>query len=119
MLAGRAWLVSGLPLMHPTFYIRLARAEEAAALSGLRSKVVWGYDPEFMALMPTALEVVPEHIAAGDPFAMAAGREATAFDDRDLMRHVGVHRVMPDRVDARLRHDFTGLVSLRHIRPPD
>ena len=68
MLAARAWLVSGLPLMHPTFYIRLARVEEAAALSDLcfRSKAVWGYDPEFMALMPAALEVVPEHIAAGD-----------------------------------------------------
>ena len=68
MLAARAWLVSGLPLMHPTFYIRLARVEEAAALSDLcfRSKAVWGYDPEFMALMPAALEVVPEHIGAGD-----------------------------------------------------
>jgi hypothetical protein len=68
MLAARAWLVSGLPLMHPTFYIRLARVEEAAALSDLcfRSKAVWGYDPEFKALMPAALEVVPEHIAAGD-----------------------------------------------------
>jgi N-acetylglutamate synthase-like GNAT family acetyltransferase len=68
MLAARAWLVSGLPLMHPTFYIRLARVEEAAALSDLcfRSKAVWGYDREFMALMPAALEVVPEHIAAGD-----------------------------------------------------
>ena len=41
MLAARAWLVSGLPLMHPTFYIRFARVEEAAALSDLcfRSKV--------------------------------------------------------------------------------
>ena len=68
MLAARAGLVSGLPLMHPTFYIRLARVEEAAALSDLcfRSKAVWGYDPEFKALMPAALEVVPEHIAAGD-----------------------------------------------------
>jgi hypothetical protein len=39
--------------MHPTFYIRLARVEEAAALSDLcfRSKAVWGYDPEFMALI--------------------------------------------------------------------
>src|ERR1700731_3725257 len=43
----------GLPLMHPAFYIRPARVEEAAALSDLcfRSKAVWGYDPEFMALM--------------------------------------------------------------------
>jgi hypothetical protein len=66
MLAARAWLVSGLPLMHRTFYIRLARVEEAAALSDLcfRSKAVWGYDPQFMALMPAALGVAPEHIAA-------------------------------------------------------
>jgi hypothetical protein len=32
-LAARAGLVSGLPLMHRTFYIRLARVEEATALS--------------------------------------------------------------------------------------
>ena len=58
MLAACAGLVSGLPLMHPTFYIRLARVEEAAALSDLcfRSKAVWGYDPEFMALM---MPVIP------------------------------------------------------------
>jgi hypothetical protein len=64
----RAGLVSGLPLMQPTFYIRLARVEEAAALSDLcfRSKAVWGYDPEFMALMPAALEVAGEDIIAGD-----------------------------------------------------
>jgi predicted N-acetyltransferase YhbS len=47
MLAARAGLVPGLPLMHRTFYIRLARVEEVAALSNLcfRSKAVWGYDP--------------------------------------------------------------------------
>jgi hypothetical protein len=47
------------PLMHPAFYIRPARVEEAAALSDLcfRSKAVWGYDPEFMALMLAALAV--------------------------------------------------------------
>jgi hypothetical protein len=47
MLAARAGLVSGLPLMHRTFYIRLARVEEAAAPSDLcfHSKAVWGYDP--------------------------------------------------------------------------
>ena len=44
MLAARAGLVPGLPLMHPAFYIRPARVEEAAALSDLcfRSKAVWG-----------------------------------------------------------------------------
>jgi MreB/Mbl protein len=69
MLAARAGLVPGLPLMHPTFYIRLAQVEEAAALSdlcfplegdvGLRSG-------GFTALMPAALAVAPEDIAAGD-----------------------------------------------------
>ena len=59
MLAARAGLVPGLPLMHPAFYIRPARVEEAAALSDLcfRSKAVWGYDPEFMALMLAAFGV--------------------------------------------------------------
>ena len=58
MLAARAGLVPGLPLMRPAFYIRPARVEEAAALSDLcfRSKAVWGYDPEFMALM---MPVIP------------------------------------------------------------
>jgi N-acetylglutamate synthase-like GNAT family acetyltransferase len=66
MLAARAGPLSGLPLMHRTFYIRLARVEEAVALSDLcfRSKAVWGYDPGFMALMPAALAVAPED--AGD-----------------------------------------------------
>ena len=68
MLAARAGLVSGLPLMHRTSYIRFARVEEAAALSDLclRSKAVWGYDPEFMALMLAALGVAGEDITAGD-----------------------------------------------------
>jgi hypothetical protein len=34
MLAACAGLVSGLPLMHRTFYIRLARVEEAAGAVG-------------------------------------------------------------------------------------
>ena len=65
MLAARAGLVPGLPLMHPTFYIRLAQVEEAAALSDLcfRSKAMWGYDPGFMALMPAALAVAPLRIS--------------------------------------------------------
>jgi hypothetical protein len=68
MLAARAGLVPGLPLMYPAFYIRPARVEEAAALSDLcfRSKAGWGYDPEFMALMLAALGVAGEDIAAGD-----------------------------------------------------
>src|SRR5262249_1683623 len=48
--------------------IRLARIEEAAALSDLciRSKAVWGYDEVFMALARIVLEVRPEQVAAGD-----------------------------------------------------
>ena len=36
MLVARAGLVSGVPLMRPTFHIRPVRVEEAAALSDLR-----------------------------------------------------------------------------------
>ena len=48
--------------------IRLARIEEAAALSELciRAKAVWGYDEVFMALARIVLEVRPEQVAAGD-----------------------------------------------------
>jgi len=48
--------------------IRLARIEEASALSELciRSKAVWGYDEVFMALARIVLEVRPEQVAAGD-----------------------------------------------------
>jgi N-acetylglutamate synthase-like GNAT family acetyltransferase len=48
--------------------IRLARIEEASALSELcvRSKAVWGYDGAFMALARVALEVRPEQIERGD-----------------------------------------------------
>ncbi len=54
--------------MRSIFHIRPARIDEAPALSDLcfRSKAVWGYDTEFMALMPTALKVACEEIAAGD-----------------------------------------------------
>jgi hypothetical protein len=106
MLAARAGLVSRLPLMHRTFYIRLARVEEAAALSDLcfRSKAVWGYDPEFMALMPAALGVAGEDITAGDVWvatgadgqiagvlALAPGDEPGALDLNKLFvepRHI-------------------------------
>jgi GNAT superfamily N-acetyltransferase len=56
------------PLMRSIFYIRPSRIEEAAALSDLciRSKAVWGYNAGFMALMPTALRIAPEDIAAGN-----------------------------------------------------
>ena len=68
MLAARAGLVSGLPLMHRTLTFRLSPGRGAAALSDLcfRSKAVWGYDAEFMALMPAVLGVTGEDITAGD-----------------------------------------------------
>jgi hypothetical protein len=73
MLAARAGLVPGVPPMRPTFHIRPARVEEAAARSDLcfRSKAVWGCDAGFMALMPAAFEVAPKEIAAGDARATA------------------------------------------------
>jgi GNAT superfamily N-acetyltransferase len=54
MLAARAGLVSALPPDAPDIlHSGSARVEEAAALSDLcfRSNAVWGYDPEFMALI--------------------------------------------------------------------
>jgi hypothetical protein len=82
MLAARAGLVSGLPLMHRTFYIRLARVEEAAAVSDLCfcSKAVWGYDPEFMALMPPPSMSSQNTSPAGDVW-IATG---------DLPRMIGI-----------------------------
>jgi len=54
--------------------VRPARIEEAAALSDLcfRSKAVWGYDDDFMALCREPLRVKPEEIAAGDVWVAAA-----------------------------------------------
>ena len=104
MLAARAGLVPGLPLMHPAFYIRPARVEEAAALSDLcfRSKAVWGYDPEFMALMLAALGVAGEDIAAGDVW-VATGADGQIAGVRARARRCArcagleqaVHRTAP------------------------
>jgi N-acetylglutamate synthase-like GNAT family acetyltransferase len=48
--------------------IRLARIEEASALSELclRSKAAWGYDEAFMALVRITFEGIQEQVAAGD-----------------------------------------------------
>jgi GNAT superfamily N-acetyltransferase len=48
--------------------IRLARIEEASALSELcvRSKAAWGYDEAFMALVRITFEGMQEQVAAGD-----------------------------------------------------
>ena len=90
--------------MHPAFYIRPARVEEAAALSDLcfRSKAVWGYDPEFMALMLAALGVAGEDIAAGDV-------------GRDRGRRAGVVALAPGDAPGAL--DLNKLfIEPRHIR---
>ena len=54
-----------------------------------------------------------------DALAMPAGRKAAALDHGDLVRHVGMRRVVGDRVDAGLRHDFARLEFLRHGCPPN
>jgi GNAT superfamily N-acetyltransferase len=43
-----------------------------------RSKAVWGYDPEFMALMPAALEVAGEDIIAGNVWIATGADEQIA-----------------------------------------
>jgi hypothetical protein len=53
-----------------------------------------------------------------DAFSMPAGRKAAAFDHRDLVRHVGVLRIVGDSVDAGLRHDLARPVFPRHGCPP-
>lgn len=49
------------------FAIRVACADEAAALSALckRSKAHWGYDAQFMQLSDASLTIAPQLIATG------------------------------------------------------
>jgi hypothetical protein len=54
MLAARGGLVPDVPLMHP------------GILHPAGAGRVWGYNAGFMALMPAALGVAGEHVAAGD-----------------------------------------------------
>ena len=84
MLAARAGLVSGLPLMHRTSYIRLARVEEAAALSDLcfRSKAVWGYE----------LFIEPRHIRSGVGRALLAAARRRAAEDAGRPERSGLLR---------------------------
>ena len=60
--------------------IRLARVEEASALTELciRSKASWGYDEAFMALVRAVLVVIPEQIAAGDVWIATAADGSVA-----------------------------------------
>jgi hypothetical protein len=53
-----------------------------------------------------------------DALTMPAGRKATALDHRDLVRHVGVRRIMRNRLDTGLRYDLAGLVFLGHGYAP-
>jgi GNAT superfamily N-acetyltransferase len=118
--------------MHPAFYIRPARVEEAAALSDLcfRSKAVWGYDPEFMALMLAALGVAGEDIAAGDVWvatgadgqiagvvALAPGDAPGALDLNKLFiepRHIrsGVGRALLAHAIAEARRRGAGRLTI-------
>jgi hypothetical protein len=54
-----------------------------------------------------------------DAAAMPAGRKAATFDHRRLVRHVGMRRIMCDRIDAGLRHDLARLEFLCHSYPPN
>src|SRR4051812_13127483 len=53
-----------------------------------------------------------------DALAMAACREPPALDDRHLMRHVGVLRIVGDAVDPRLRDDLSRFELLVHEATP-
>src|ERR1700730_15675676 len=109
-----------------------ARVEEAAALSDLcfRSKAVWGYDPEFMALMLAALGVAGEDIAAGDVWvatgadgqiagvvALAPGDAPGALDLEQLFiepRHIrsGVGRALLAHAIAEARRRGAGRLTI-------
>ena len=54
------------------------------------------------------------HQLEGDPLAMATCREAAAFNNRDLVRHVRVMRIVADAVDAGFGDDLTRLEYLSH-----
>lgn len=56
--------------LRPSLLIRVARPDEAEALSALcrRSKAHWGYDEAFMARSAVSLAVRPEAVAAGRVF---------------------------------------------------
>src|SRR4051794_15520482 len=53
-----------------------------------------------------------------DPLAMPTGREATAFDNRDLVRHVRVLGIVGDAVNTALRDDLPRFELLVHGPSP-
>src|ERR1700722_6257428 len=95
-----------------------------------RSKAVWGYDPEFMALMPAALGVAGEDIAAGDVWvatgadgqiagvvALAPGDAPGALDLNKLFiepRHIrsGVGRALLAHAIAEARRRGAGRLTI-------
>src|SRR5947209_15629901 len=54
------------------------------------------------------------HQFEADALAVTTGRKAPAFDDRHLVRHVLMLRIVSDAVDARFRDDLAGVEFLRH-----
>jgi hypothetical protein len=72
-----------------------ARHKSGIRLSGRRMRLLEMVDLADMLRRMGELE--------GYSLAMPAGRKAAASDNRDLMRHVGVHRIVRDFIDAGLR----------------
>src|SRR5580698_8979036 len=87
MLAARAGLVPGLPLMHPAFYIRPARVEEAAALSDLWNAGRARYSPTACS----ACCRVRSRPAIGyrEPIRQADGRFLDRVRRSDVWKNVG------------------------------
>jgi hypothetical protein len=52
-----------------------------------------------------------------DALAMLAARKAPALDEGHFVRHVGVRRIMGDRLAAGLRDDLARPVVLFHDNP--
>ena len=93
--------------MRDTIAIRLARREEAAALSALcvRSKAHWGYDAEFMRLSHSSLQI--------DPAAIEAGRVFVATDATGTLLGVADGCKLPEAGSFDLLHLFVDPSALR------
>ena len=89
MLAARAGLVPGLPLMHPAFYIRPApgRGGGRAVGSVFPLEGGMGLRPRIHALMLAALGVA-EDIAAGDVWVATGADGLASSRSRPTMRQV-------------------------------
>src|ERR1044071_6459588 len=58
------------------------------------------------------------HQLEKDPFAMTACREAPTLNDRHLVRHARVLRVVSDAIDSALRDDLSRFELLVHKAAP-